>query len=188
MIDKNKEIIIIIVAIIVTFITSALMFNRYHFDHTDYIAEEVNNAKSDAYQYEKESKEYYNKGDDYKKQNETLKEDIQSLSETDRNCYLKFMKHSIFLDDYADYNNQFYLSNVEFYHSLVVYEDRLDKYSKSIQSDLHRIILSPMLVSDFKKLGFELNLLVPVTSNFLITGGVGYLNNLYFKIGLGLRL
>ncbi len=188
MINKNKEIIIIIVAIIVTFITSALIFNRNHLDHSNYIAQEVNEAKSDTQQHEKKSKEYYNKGDDYKKQNEALKEDLHSLSDTDKDCYLKFMKYSIFLDDYTDYNNQFYLSNVEFYQSLVIYEDKLDKYSESIHHDLHRIILSPMLVSDFKKLGFELNLLVPVTSNFLITGGIGYLNDLYFKIGLGFRL
>ncbi len=152
------------------------------------IREEVKEAREDVLERKNEAGEYYSKGEDYKKQNEELKKEIERLSKSDSDCYMKFMKHSNFLGDFSDYNDDFYLSNVGFYESLVLYESKLDDYNKAIQRDMHRIILTPMLVTDFKRVGAELNIHVPITSTFSLAGGVGYFDKLYFKIGAGFRL
>ncbi len=161
---------------------------------TEQIREEVSEARSDVREKQEIAENYYSKGEDYKKENEELRKELERLSSLDTantantDCYMKFMKQSYFLDSYTDYNKNFYLSNVDFYDSLVLYESKLEDYRKAIRRDMHRPIISPMLITDFHSVGGEINVSVPITSRFLIAGGVGYFDKWYLKIGAGFRL
>ncbi len=181
--EKNWLYIVILLAVFIIINQIILIIGQ---SNIDTIYERVRDAETETEKQKEKLGELVRQGKNYKDENRELRVKLETLKE--KECYKYFIDYSLFLDDYSEYNETFYLSNMEFYKTLSIYKSELDSYKRAIEKNLFKWTITPAILTNFKSFGVGIDLSIPVTSTYSIVGGIGYFNDIYFKIGLGIKL
>lgn len=193
----RKNLLYIIAILIVLNLISIYILNSYKTINIEPILKRLDNIKLEAEKEKEKSKELLKELENLKKQGETYKQKNENLreklkSENFNNSFLT--QYGLFLDEYSIYNDvmyeknkQTYLSLSDYHKYLTDYESELEDYQRSIEKEL----LKPFWTVNFminpfnKDFGGSFNIYKPITANFMVGGGIGYYNNLFFNISIG---
>ncbi len=188
--------IIAIILIVIMFISNLVS------KPLDYIVEELNNTKKEVEIQKTNSENLLQdlknmslESATFRKQSEMYRQQLQTLKNTPNfegtilNALVFNETFALFNENFAKKNEQTFISLNQYYDSLTVYETKLNEYKKEIDKNAMKCTLSPYALFGINKtFGGGIDLTIPITHTFSISGGIGYFNTFYFKIGVNFKL